>query len=105
MPQLELLAMSLDSIKPELELALLSFLRGHHVFVSLPIAYEKSLFNVALPAAFDELLKTTSPSRKCRCCCVSLDPSREKPGRLSLDKRAYLKSRLRKTSKGALIII
>ena len=55
-------ALGYDSMKPELELALISFLRGHHVFVSLPTGYEKSLRNAALPAAFDEILKRTSPS-------------------------------------------
>ena len=55
-------ALGYDSIKPEQEIALLSFLRGHDVFVSLPTGYGKSLCYAALPAAFDKLLKTTSPS-------------------------------------------
>ena len=55
-------ALGYDSIKPEQEIALLSFLRGHDVFVSLPTGYGKSLCYAALPAAFDKLLKRTSPS-------------------------------------------
>ena len=55
-------ALGYDSIKPEQEIALLSFLRGHDVFVSLPTGYGKSLCYAALPAAFDRLLKKTSPS-------------------------------------------
>lgn len=42
-----------DAVKPEQERALLSFLRGHDVFVSLPTGYGKSLCYAALPAAFD----------------------------------------------------
>ena len=55
-------ALGYDCIKPEQEIALLSFLRGHDVFVSLPTGYGKSLCYAALPAAFDRLLKKTSPS-------------------------------------------
>ena len=47
--------------KPEQELALLSFLQGHNVFVSLLTGYRKSLCYTALPGAFDKLLKRTSP--------------------------------------------
>ena len=36
-------ALDYDSIKPEQELALLSFLQGHDVFASLPTGYRKSL--------------------------------------------------------------
>ena len=44
-----------DVVKPEQEQALLAFLRGHDVFVSLPTGYGKSLCYAALPAAFDSL--------------------------------------------------
>ena len=45
------------SLKNEQETALLAFLRGYDVFVSLPTGYGKSLCYAALPAAFD-ILKT-----------------------------------------------
>ena len=51
-----------DSIKSEQEVALLSFLHRHEVFVSHPTGYGKSLCYAALPAALDRLLKRTSPS-------------------------------------------
>ena len=44
-----------DVVKPEQKIALLSFLRGQDVFVSLPTGYGKSLCYAALPAAFDSL--------------------------------------------------
>ena len=47
-------ALGYDSIKPEQELALLSFLQGHDVFVSLLTGYGKSLCYAALPDAFDK---------------------------------------------------
>ena len=50
-----------NSIKPEQELALLSFMRGHDVFVSLPTSYGKSLCCAALPGAFAKLLKKNLP--------------------------------------------
>ena len=43
-------ALGYDSIQPE-ELALLSFLQGHDVFVSLLTGYGKSLCYAALPGA------------------------------------------------------
>lgn len=45
-----------DSLKPEQEIALLSFLRRQDVFVSLPTGYGKSLCYAALPSAFDSML-------------------------------------------------
>ena len=65
----------------------------------------KKVFVLMLP--YPPLLMSywTSPSRKCRCFCVSLDPSSEEPGHLSLDKRACLKLRVHITSKDALNII
>ena len=50
-------ALGYTSLKPEQETALLSFLGGRDVFVSLPTGYGKSLCYAALPAAFDSLLK------------------------------------------------
>ena len=64
-------ALGYDSIKPEQEIALLSFLRGRDVFVSLPTGYGKSLCYAALPAAFDKLLKRTSPSTSSVVVAVS----------------------------------
>ena len=49
-----------DVVKPEQKIALLSFLRGQDVFVSLPTGYGKSLCYAALPAAFDS---RTDPAR------------------------------------------
>ena len=50
-------ALGYDSLKPEQETALLAFLDGKDVFVSLPTGYGKSLCYAALPAAFDSLLR------------------------------------------------
>ena len=49
-----------DKLRPEQETALLSFLSGRDVFVSLPTGYGKSLCYAALPAAFDSLKKTSN---------------------------------------------
>ena len=49
-------------LKPEQEAALLSFLGGRDVFVSLPTGYGKSLSYAALPAAFDSLRNAPSKS-------------------------------------------
>ena len=49
-----------DMLKPEQEAALLSFLGGHDVFVSLPTGYGKSLCYAALLATFDSLRNTPS---------------------------------------------
>ena len=51
-----------DSVKPEQKAALLAFLRGRDVFVSLPTWYGKSLCYAALPAAFDSLRRSPSQS-------------------------------------------
>ena len=51
-----------DSVKPEQKAALLAFLRGRDVFVSLPTGYGKSLCYAALPAAFDSLRISPSQS-------------------------------------------
>ena len=51
-----------SSLKPEQELAILSFMEGNDVFVSLPTGYGKSLCYAALPYAFDELRATDTPS-------------------------------------------
>ena len=51
-----------DVVKPEQEIALLSFLRGQDVFVSLPTGYGKSLCYAALPAAFDSLKNSPGKS-------------------------------------------
>ena len=51
-----------DMLKPEQEAALLSFLGGRDVFVSLPTGYGKSLCYATLPAAFDSLRNTLSKS-------------------------------------------
>ena len=50
------------SLKNEQETALLAFLRGYDVFVSLPTGYGKSLCYAALPAAFDKLKTGRSKS-------------------------------------------
>ena len=51
-----------DSVKPEQKAALLAFLRGRDVFVSLPTGHGKSLCYAALPAAFDSLRRSPSQS-------------------------------------------
>ena len=51
-----------DMLKPEQEAALLLFLGGRDVFVSLPTGYSKSLCYAALPAAFDSLRNMPSKS-------------------------------------------
>ena len=50
------------SIKPERKLAIVSFLRGNDVFISLPTGYGKSLCYAALPYAFDQLRASSHPS-------------------------------------------
>ena len=51
-----------DVVKPEQEIALLSFLRGQDVFVSLLTGYGKCLCYAALPAVFDSLKNRPSKS-------------------------------------------
>ena len=51
-----------DMLKPKQEAALLSFLGGRDVFVSLPTGYGKSLCYAALPATFDSLRNDERPS-------------------------------------------
>ena len=53
-------ALGYTSLKSEQETALLSFLGGRDVFVSLPTGYGKSLCYAALPATFDSLRQATS---------------------------------------------
>ena len=48
-----------DIIKPKQETAMLSFIGGCDVFVSLPTGYSKSLSYATLPATFDPLRKTS----------------------------------------------
>ena len=52
------------SLKPEQELAILSFMEGNDVFVSLPTGFGKSLCYSAasLPYAFDQLRTTARQS-------------------------------------------
>ena len=51
-----------SSLKPEQELAILSFMEGNDVFVSLPTGFGKSLRYAALPYAFDQLRATARQS-------------------------------------------
>ena len=51
-----------SSLKPEQELAILSFMEGNDVFVSLPTGFGKSLCYAALPYAFDQLRVTARQS-------------------------------------------
>ena len=51
-----------SSLKPEQELAILSFMEGNDVFVSLPTGFGKSLCYSALPYAFDQLRATARQS-------------------------------------------
>ena len=44
-----------ESLKPEQELAVSSFISGKDVFVSLPTGYGKSLCFALLPLLFDEI--------------------------------------------------
>ena len=50
------------SLKPEQESAIVSFLAGNDVFVSLPTGYGKTLCYAALPYAFDQLRATCKSS-------------------------------------------
>ena len=50
------------SLKAEQESAIVSFLAGNDVFVSLPTGYGKSLCYAALPYSFDELRATSKSS-------------------------------------------
>ena len=50
------------SLKAEQESAIVSFLAGNDVFVSLPTGYGKSLCYAALPYAFDQLGETCKSS-------------------------------------------
>lgn len=55
------------SLKPEQKSAILSFLVGNDVLISLPTGYGRSICYAALPYAFDQLRGTCKSSKLLLC--------------------------------------